>query len=60
MPQQITPWMPGEGRDGDACRALTARLLFPGGARRPGAWILALASACAVVALRACESLASR
>ena len=44
-----------EGRDCEGSRRLTARLLFPRQWAVPGGWLLALAAACTLVAVRAME-----
>ena len=46
---------PGEGRDCELSRRLTALVLFPRLDARPGAWLLFLAGVCTFVAVRALE-----
>jgi hypothetical protein len=46
---------PGEGRECEQSRRLTALLLFPRLDGRPGRWLLFLVGVCAFVAVRALE-----
>lgn len=46
---------PGEGRDSEMSRRITALLLFPRLDARPGAWLLFLTAVCTFVAVRALE-----
>jgi len=46
---------PGEGRQCEQSRKLTALLLFPRLDARPGRWLLFLTGVCAFVVIRALE-----